>query len=65
MFLTAPLCSVHLFLQGLLAPTIPTYWGESWQLPALWLQVTEYTTLLSSQVMIFLIGQDSPVEEQV
>ena len=26
-FLTAPLCSVHLCLQGLVSPTLPTYWA--------------------------------------
>ena len=34
-WVTAALCSVHLFLHGLVAPTFPTYWaGFLWHLPA-------------------------------
>ena len=39
-WVTAALCSVHLFLHGLVAPTFPIYWaGLRWHCPAPWEQV--------------------------
>ena len=41
-WVTAALCSVHLFLHGLVAPTFPTYWsGLLWHLPAPWEHLQE------------------------
>ena len=48
-FMMAPQCSVNLSLQCLLSPNMPTYWGASLHLPALWLQVMEYTTLCTGR----------------
>ena len=65
LLLTAPQVLSTPSLHGLVSPTMPTYWGASLHLPALWLQVMEYMTLLSWQEMHSLILQLSPVAEQV
>ena len=62
-FLMAPLCSVHLCLQGRVSPTFPTYCpGLLRQCPAPCEHVTLYTTESSSQVILCFIGQVCPVK---